>query len=564
LYPLQPDLAEEDLLTGEPPRSDEPGGSLIRHVAESLLILAATVLIFRTFAAEGYLISTGSMAPTLLGYHKQVTCPTCSHQFAKGISLEEAEGAQSMASTASASVASPPGNSGTACPNCGSVGLTVEALPKNEGDQLLVNKHAFALRSPHRWEVIVFRNPSEPLEAYVKRVVGLPGEKIELRGGEVYANGVRQRKPLSAQLGTRILVDEHQHQPDSENEDWEPRWSPEAAESNWSEVENGFRFDPSQRGDSLDWLEFRHWIVSGGTHRSEIPLAQWPKELTTPSSQFSDLEYDAERKQLSITGALTAAERDRWLDRTEDEVFRKTLNRLYRRSHLAPITDEYGYNQRYEGTKNFRVRDLMLEFTVERVPDTGLLVVQLADGAGHVDFQFDFPAKQVRVVPSSNPSADRLLTLPEPEAGPQQILVSIFDGQALVAIDETPIGEPLPLAESVQEPVASWVERPARLGNTGAGVTVSNLRLYRDVYYTPKNAADRKVFPLESNEYFVLGDNSPVSVDSRCWEKPGVPERSLIGKPFVVHLPSRPGRVAWGGKVTYVRVPDFSRVRYIH
>lgn len=550
-------------MTGVPPRSDEVGGSLVRHIAESLLMLAASVLIFRTFAAEGYLISTGSMAPTLLGYHKQVTCPTCSHQFAKGMSLEEAESSSSMASTASASVSDPNGLSGTACPNCGRTGLTVEALPKNEGDQLLVNKHAFALRSPHRWEVIVFRNPSEPLEAYVKRVVGMPGEKIEIRDGEVLANGVRQRKTLSAQLGTRILVDEHQHQPDADNEDWEPRWSPETSESNWTAQESGFRFEPSQRGDSLDWLEFRHWVVSGGTHRSEVSLAAWPQELTSPSAQFSDLEYDTERKQLAVTGALSAAERDRWLDRTEDEVFHKALNRLYRRSHFAPITDEYGYNQRYQGTRSFRVRDLMLEFAIERIPTAGLLVAQLVDGPGHVDFQFDFSAGQVRIAPSSHPAADRVLKLPNLKSGTHRVIVSIFDGQAVVGVDDQPVGEPLPLANHVQEPAAPWVERPARIGATGAMISISDLRLYRDVYYTPKNDADVKSFQLGDQEFFVLGDNSPVSVDSRCWDSPGVPEQSLIGKPFIVHLPSRPGRFEWGGQVTYVRVPDFSKVRYI-
>lgn len=552
-------------MQGEPLRTDEPGGSLIRHVAESLLMLAATVLIFRTFAAEGYLISTGSMAPTLLGYHKQVTCPTCSHQFAKGISIEEAEGSNStsMASTASASGFDPHGATGTACPNCGRTGLTVEGLPKNEGDQLLVNKHAFALRSPHRWEVIVFRNPSEPLEAYVKRVVGMPGESIEIRSGEVYANGVRQRKSLAAQLGTRILVDEQQNQPDAEDEDWEPRWSTETADSNWSATDSGFRFEPAQRGDSLDWLEYQHWVVSGGTHRTEVPLAVWPTELTLPSSEFSDLEYDAEKKLLALTGTLTAAERDRWLERTENEEFHKALHRLYRRSHRAPITDEYGYNQHFEGTRNYPVRDLMLEFSIAQWPSSGQLVAQLADGAGHIDFQFDFEAGQVRIAPSANRSADRSWKLPTLKPGPHQILVSIFDGQALVAVDELPIGEPLPLADAMGEPEAAWRIRPARIGATGGSLAVTDLRLYRDVYYTPKNGADQKTFSLRDDEYFVLGDNSPVSVDSRCWETPGVPERALIGKPFVVHLPSRPGKVHWGGKVTYVRVPDFERVRFI-
>ncbi|MCA9019710.1 MAG: S26 family signal peptidase, partial [Planctomycetaceae bacterium] len=49
--------------------------SLFRLVLESVASLAIAVILFRTFAAEGYMISTGSMAPSLLGYHKQVTCP---------------------------------------------------------------------------------------------------------------------------------------------------------------------------------------------------------------------------------------------------------------------------------------------------------------------------------------------------------------------------------------------------------------------------------------------------------------------------------------------------------
>jgi signal peptidase I len=551
-------------LAGEIPTREQPATSAIRHVIESLLLLAATVLIFRTFAAEGYLISTGSMAPCLLGYHRQVTCPTCSHQFAKGMSIAEAEGSSSIASTASASVGDPHGLSGTACPNCGRTGLTVNGLPKNEGDQLLVNKHAYMLRSPHRWEVIVFRNPSDPLEAYVKRAVGLPGETIELKDGEVFANGHHQRKSLSAQLGTRILVDEHTHQPAPDNIDWEPRWSAEQDESRWSELTDGFRFGGSPEIAPVDWLEFRHWIVSGGTHATQVPLAQWPKSLNEPSPEYTSLEYDEEHKLLRMTGALSAEEYDRWTSRTTDEAFLTAIEKLYFRSHYAPISDEYGYNQRYEGVTNHRVRDVMLEFELDQIPSSGQLTASLAHGRTPVDCRFDFAAGTMSVTFNASPHIEATIPLPRNlGSGSHRIMTSVFDGQLVVGIDEQPLGEPLLLPVSEKEPPAPWVERVARIGARGAAISVRNLRLYRDVYYTPKNDAEGKKFTLADDEYFALGDNSPVSVDSRCWESPGVPARSLIGKPFVVHLPSRPGRIALGGKVTYVRVPDFSRVRYI-
>ena len=551
-------------MTGDLPNSESTAAAPVRHVVESLLLLAACVLIFRTFAAEGYLISTGSMAPCLLGYHRQVTCPTCSHQFAKGMSLAEAEGSASIASTASASVGDPQGISGTACPNCGRTGLSVNSLPKNEGDQLMVNKHAFMLRDPHRWEVIVFRNPSDPLEAYVKRVVGLPGEKIEIQNGEVLANGVAQRKSLTSQFGTRILVDEHAHQPAPENEDWEPRWSSERDESKWSEVADGFEFDGQTKEAPIDWLEFRHWVVSGGSHLTEVPLAQWPKSLVQPSSEFTSLEYDKDKRVFAIRGALSADERDRWLARTDDEAFHKAVQKLYRRSHYAPISDEYGYNQRYEGVTAYRVSDVMLEFDLDQCPQAGEVVIRIAHGRTYADCRFDFAADVMTI--TLNASTKPAATIPLPSSihsGSHQFVASVFDGQLIVGIDGGPLGEPILLPTSTEAPPAPWVERLARIGAKGAAVTVRNLRLYRDVYYTPKNDAGAKQFSLDAGEYFVLGDNSPVSVDSRCWEFPGVPERSLIGKPFVVHLPSRPGRLQFGGHVTHVRVPDFSRVRYI-
>ncbi|HAH45448.1 MAG TPA: hypothetical protein DCM07_11460, partial [Planctomycetaceae bacterium] len=62
--------------------------SLFRLVLEAVASLAIAVILFRTFAAEGYMISTGSMAPSLLGYHKQVTCPRCHYSFTYGVAYD--------------------------------------------------------------------------------------------------------------------------------------------------------------------------------------------------------------------------------------------------------------------------------------------------------------------------------------------------------------------------------------------------------------------------------------------------------------------------------------------
>jgi signal peptidase I len=65
-----------------------------------------------------------------------------------------------------------------------------------EGDFIIVNKLAYKLGTPSRGDVIIFHAPPDPTgEPYIKRVIGLPGDTVEVNGGEVYINGVPLREP---------------------------------------------------------------------------------------------------------------------------------------------------------------------------------------------------------------------------------------------------------------------------------------------------------------------------------------------------------------------------------
>lgn len=83
------------------------------------------------------------------------------------------------------------------------------------GDFILVNKYTYGLRvpiinnvfygvgHPQRGEVMVFRYPKDPSLDYIKRVVGLPGDKIEYRNKQLYVNG----QPVTQQeIGTYEYV----------------------------------------------------------------------------------------------------------------------------------------------------------------------------------------------------------------------------------------------------------------------------------------------------------------------------------------------------------------------
>ncbi len=77
------------------------------------------------------------------------------------------------------------------------------------GDHLLVNKFVFAPtagplerallpnRDIRRGDIIVFKYPEEPDRDFIKRVIGLPGETIELRNKKVYVNGAAIGEPYA-------------------------------------------------------------------------------------------------------------------------------------------------------------------------------------------------------------------------------------------------------------------------------------------------------------------------------------------------------------------------------
>jgi signal peptidase I len=57
------------------------------------------------------------------------------------------------------------------------------------GDYLIIDEITYRLRDPQRGEVIVFKYPKNPTQRYIKRIIGLPDEIIEISGGQVIISG---------------------------------------------------------------------------------------------------------------------------------------------------------------------------------------------------------------------------------------------------------------------------------------------------------------------------------------------------------------------------------------
>jgi hypothetical protein len=59
-----------------------------REVIETIVFVVVLVLLLKTFLAEAFVIPTGSMATTLLGYHREVTCNACGYRYLTNASSE--------------------------------------------------------------------------------------------------------------------------------------------------------------------------------------------------------------------------------------------------------------------------------------------------------------------------------------------------------------------------------------------------------------------------------------------------------------------------------------------
>src|SRR4051812_23351422 len=156
----------------KPKKKDETPAvkDAFREVVETVVFVIVLVLLLKTFVAEAFVIPTGSMAETLLGYQKWETCPQCGLVFPVNCSSE-----------VDPQQGPPVAVVGCTCPNCryhdvwmkndnGFLrpveGVTAPAW--GSGDRVLVSKFPFdnghfgAAGKPNRFDVVVFKYPIEP------------------------------------------------------------------------------------------------------------------------------------------------------------------------------------------------------------------------------------------------------------------------------------------------------------------------------------------------------------------------------------------------------------------
>lgn len=403
----------------------------------------ALALLWRATLAEAFVVPTGAMAPTIFGKHVDKTCPRCGYHFAVGASFRQEQPEMTAAAT---------------CTNCGT---PVEILPNEptvSGDRILVSKR----ETPRRWDLVVFPPPGDIPDLYVKRLVGLPGETIEIRGGDLYVDGRRLRKPSGTLHELWLPVHDTAFLPPGTPPPDGPGWVPQGDPPRWTwQTEQGWRFQggPRQRGE----LRFSPPVTDRLAYNWQRRLAGGAADTMGTAGEVlvPDLEIVCQVAQVadSAVWGFVWAYRADWI--------------------TASIA---------------------------------------ADGTATLAHSVGEP---IQGAAASQDQAHVQVGLIPPLAG-STIRFAIRDGQAYLLQDRG-VNAFLTLPDA---PAGTADEDDARpsigLFAEGGELQVSRIRLYRDVYYLTAAQVDPYGTPgisnpvtLAGDQYLVLGDNSRASRDGR-------------------------------------------------
>ncbi len=460
---------------------------------EWLLIALILALVFRAFGVEAFQIPTGSMAETLRGSHYHFRCLQCGYAYDIGSDTTFIDRPQ--------------------CPSCGYFQPAEAVGSLRNGDRIFVLKCIYQFLPPKRWDVVVFKNPLNPRENYIKRLTGLPGETIQIIDGDIYINGLIARKPLAVQQELWMCIYDNDYQP------------------------------PATSG-----------LIAKAAGRMEKQNPAWRQPFENA---------DGSAWNLSAQGPTVFS-----LD-SGNQTHRLIYNsRIGNDFHAA-----YAYNDSRMRKSEPICSDLMIRFNVHPNASEGFVGASLEkEGISYIA-RADFSGMLTLEQGGSN-GVRELARLPigRNAAGSAAFEFANADGRLTLRYGQDKLSVDLParpLKESLQsrQPIVQIL---------GCGqLQISRVGLYRDIYYLSagiQRATADAPFQLNKDEFFVCGDNSPNSLDARLWTvggkgnngtryRPGVvPMDFMMGKAFMVYWADAFSPSA--GMMPFI--PNFDKIKLIY
>jgi signal peptidase I len=556
---------------------NKPPKESIKETLVSIIISFVLAFVCRGFVIEPFVIPTGSMAPTLMGAHMLIRSDQSGYTWPVG----PWEGTPPPDSTPLAiqGVRDPGSPIVVHDPMTGAeVRSGAQGRRLRGGDRILVLKYLYAIYPPRRFDVVVFKNPTNPQENYIKRLIGLGGEQVALVDGDVFVRpnpppteetanawslpGWRiARKPASAQAAVWQPVFDSRYAPlggagvPGTPGAYTPPWvSPDRGWTIGGQVYTYEGTGPTElRWDATrpryrDGAGIETWGIDDRTAYNELPPSRGA------SQWLSRFPVSDVRVRAGVEAAGTGLEVSLTIAARRHEFVAELSNgrAVIKRRGGGGGANLLAWEEMASGSTPEFAPGRVVNVEFEHVDQALRLTV---NGATVCEAEYEWSPSE-RIAFATGESLERIL---EDEAGAGGVHHALSDPSRYTPVQ------------------VRWSFR-------GAGVKLHRVGLDRDLYYRAAvdhlNQRGRATHPsnpvvLDEDEFFCLGDNSPSSQDGRflgpptpwvareMWTIRGkepkagvVPRDLLIGKAFFVYFPAMHTEGA-------VPVPDFGRMRFI-
>ena len=540
---------------------EQSSGMVLRETIESFAVALILAFLFRAFVAEAFVIPTGSMAPTLMGAHKDITSDESGFGFQCGASCEyETETGKTTSDVVV----------GATCPvSRFEQAMDLKNRPNHQtfsGDRILVSKFSYLFSDPKRWDVIVFKFPENARQNYIKRCVGLPDETLRIHHGDIYIKSkeetafeIARKPPNVAQAMLQPVADSKYlsktavaagvpsaWQPSPEIGKGNPGWN--ASVSNTTDVYSNTwtvnqspsswsaKCEESTSKESTAWIRYYHRVLSPQqwdyirvNGKPPAPIHPYSSRLISDFTFYNAGIYASRSDVYDQNRNLRPDYKTDWLPSDVRDNAGATYLRSTRTMRMANLETD---GKHWTG-------DLATEFDIELGQGKGSVSLDIVEAGVHYQCSIDldsgnakiFALSDGKVLETIEAGNDKLVSEANAKTGLRsgqhhRLKFANVDNTLTLWVDGATV-DFLPSNRIVTDSPATLLARrpqcnandpldaaPIGLGIQGVSAKVNRARVWRDIYYIAESSGFRNEDALFDHDIELTIKNNAEIVDT--------------------------------------------------